>query len=102
KRVLTDTMQISSLASGGPSATVAGSERVFVARCLLFFTLRSLFASLLALRATAYWARVPELAELREACSLLDRCLDDDGSNAARCREDDVPAGPRIPLEIEG
>ena len=83
RRVLTDTMQISSLVWGGPSALVAVATAdeagrdgaVSYVRCMAFFTLRSLLASLLVLRATAYWARVPALEELQHDCALLNRCL---------------------------
>lgn len=101
RRLLNDTMQISSIASGGPSAripvslgpgeepsrpvggasTAGGSAAL--ARVLVFFTLRSLLASLLVLRATAYWCRVPELRELQEACALLNRCLGEGIAEAA-------------------
>ena len=112
-------MQLSSLGAGGPSqrvrvslfageagsgtareSEVAGSSR---ARVLAFFTLRSLLASLLVLRASAYWRRVPELAELQEACARFNRCLgsrteDDDGSEAgARRAYAGSPWSPRVP-----
>lgn len=109
RRVLNDTMQISSIASGGPSARVpvslgapessgnpdsgpirsgrvetsAAGGSAPLARLLIFFTLRSLLASLLVLRATAYWNRVPALAELQEACALLNRCLGEGIAEAA-------------------
>lgn len=82
RRVFSDTMQISSLAAGGPSARVpvalsgaptAGAATL--AHCLISFTLRSLLASLLVLRTTVYWSRVPALEELQEACVSLNRCL---------------------------
>ncbi len=95
RRVLSDTMQISSIAAGGPSALVgvsavaaegtnreeggraaAGDEAISFVRCVAFFTLRSLLASLLVLRATAYWARVPALHELQQACARFNRCLE--------------------------
>jgi hypothetical protein len=83
RRMLSDTMQISSLSSGGPSTVSAlapadghGPGTAFAAvRCMVFFTLRSLLASLLALRATAYWTRVPALEELQLDCALLNRRL---------------------------
>ena len=83
RRVLADTMQISSLIWGGPSAlatigAVDGNERdptISSVRCMAFFTLRSLLASLLVLRATAYWTRVPALEELQHRCAVLNRCL---------------------------
>ena len=97
RRVLSDTMELSSLGAGGPSQRVrvslfehgeptseedgdatttatatAGSS---LARVLAFYTLRSLLASLLVLRASAYWRRVPELTELQAACATFNRCL---------------------------
>jgi hypothetical protein len=95
RRVFSDTMQISSLASGGPSARLPVSLAAepngraeggadSLARVLIFFTLRSLLASLLVLRVTAYWARVPALQDLQEACSLLNRCLGEGIAEAAR------------------
>lgn len=87
RRVLSDTMQISSIASGGPSARIqacaASAGSAALARLLIFFTLRSLLASLLVLRATAYWSRVPALADLQEACGLLNRCLGEGIAEAA-------------------
>ena len=91
RRVLTDTLQISSLMWGGPSALIATANATAAAaatttaggregtirsvRCIAFFTLRSLLASLLVLRATACWTRVPALEELQHDCALLNRCL---------------------------
>lgn len=106
RRVLTDTMQISSLASGGPSSTLPPS-RVHaasvslakpgcapLARVLVYYAVRSLLASLLVLRATAYWARVPALGELQDACALLSRCLDEgDESGFAACEPATGPEG---------
>ena len=90
RRVLSDTMQISSIVSGGPSARfplapggVATGGSQTLARVLIFFTLRSLLASLLVLRATAYWNRVPALRDLQEACALLNRCLGEGIAEAA-------------------
>lgn len=96
RRLLNDTMQISSIASGGPSARIpvslgpgevpprpAAGESTALARVLVFFTLRSLLASLLVLRATAYWSRVPALRELQDACALLNRCLGEGIAEAA-------------------
>ncbi|MFW5884369.1 MAG: hypothetical protein ACOCVW_02705 [bacterium] len=87
RRVLSDTMQISSIASGGPSARIplgkATAGSAALARLLIFFTLRSLLASLLVLRATAYWNRVPALRDLQEACALLNRCLGEGIAEAA-------------------
>ena len=87
RRVLSDTMQISSIASGGPSARIpvrtATTGSAALARLLIFFALRSLLASLLVLRATAYWSRVPALADLQKACALLNRCLGEGIAEAA-------------------
>ena len=99
RRVLTDTMQISSLASGGPSARfpvangIAETNTVSLARCLTYFTLRSLLASLLVLRTTDYWSKVPALEELHRACAELGRCLGEvGGDEASRFGGDDAAA----------
>jgi len=98
RRVLTDTMQISSLASGGPSARfpvttgIAETSPVSLARCLTYFTLRSLLASLLVLRATDYWSKVPALEELHQACAALGRCLGEAGHDAPLPDGDDAAA----------
>ncbi len=130
RRVLSDTMQISSIAAGGPSAlsclsggdgsagrttvpgpaapgttaegpaapgTTAGggAEPVSFVRCVAFFTLRSLLASLLVLRATAYWARVPALGELQQACAQFSRCLEEPHGRLGATRPDDGGPGTR-------
>ena len=125
RRVLSDTMQISSIAAGGPSALVAlsggdegaerpiapgptvpgpaapgptaggGAEPVSFVRCVAFFTLRSLLASLLVLRATAYWARVPALGELQQACAQFSRCLEEPHGRLGATRPDDGGPGTR-------
>ena len=125
RRVLSDTMQISSIAAGGPSALVAlsggdegaerpiapgptvpgpaapgptaggGAEPVSFVRCVAFFTLRSLLASLLVLRATAYWARVPALGELQQACAQFNRCLEEPDGRVGATRSDDGGPGTR-------
>lgn len=81
RRVLDDTMQISSIVAGGPSARFGLGGRPITAReaaataansltrCLIYFSMRSLLASLLVLRATVYWERVPALRELQESCA---------------------------------
>lgn len=87
RRVLSDTMQISSIVSGGPSTRIpvrrAAAGSAALARLLIYFVLRSLLASLLVLRATAYWRRVPALADLQDACALLNRCLGEGIAEAA-------------------
>lgn len=100
RRVLNDTMQISSVVSGGPSARFPLTHRSFplrkatalaassLTRCLIYFSMRSLLASILVLRATIYWDRVPALRELQESCASLNECLgsalpDDGGSVTA-------------------
>lgn len=94
RRLFTDVLQISSFASGGPSARLpvsleweaesvadavaetSGEEgRIRLARCLIYYTLRSVLASLLVLRATVYWQRVPALVELQIACARLNGIL---------------------------
>lgn len=119
RRMLHDTMQLSSLGAGGPSQRVrvslfaggevakreeGGETRVnarserggsrptsasSLARVLAFYTLRSLLASLLVLRASAYWWRVPELAELQTACAAFNRCLAEEAPEPA----EEVAAG---------
>lgn len=100
RRLFADTMQISSLAAGGPSTRLPGARdgAASLGGVLLFFTLRSLLSSLLVLRATAYWARVPSLVELQEACIALNRCLGTTvpravGSRGGGDRDDDDAAG---------
>ncbi len=100
RRLFADTMQISSLAAGGPSARLPGahSAAASLGGVMIFFTLRSLLSSLLVLRATAYWSRVPSLVELQEACIALSRCLGTTvpraiGSRAGEARDDDDAVG---------
>ena len=100
RRVFHDAMQLSSLARGGPSAPVTGGTGPLgsLSRCLAYFTVRSLLASLLVLRTTVYWQRVPELRELQEVCGRLGEelgdlweqdqpRLDDEGGAFAACAE---------------
>ncbi len=115
RRVLSDTMQISSIAAGGPSALLGvsagaagatnreeggraapGNEAISFVRCVAFFTLRSLLASLLVLRATAYWTRVPALGELQQACARFNRCLEEPDGAVQTGRPD---AGRTAPAE---
>ena len=84
RRLFADTMQLSSLAAGwsGPCTAVAedgaygGTPSL---QCRTLAALRGLLASLLLLRPTVYWARVPELRELLQQCARLNRSLRDEG-----------------------
>ncbi|TVQ26789.1 MAG: hypothetical protein EA382_04800 [Spirochaetaceae bacterium] len=77
RRLLSDALELSLLNGGGPSARVpGGAGSGALARCLVYYTLRSLLASLLVLRATVYWQRVPELEALKEACARLTAEID--------------------------
>ena len=79
RRIFHDTMQLSCLSSGGPSAPVHlsgnGGGAGTLTHCLMGFSLQSLLTTLLVLRATAWWARVPELSRLLRACDALAACL---------------------------
>ena len=79
RRLLSDALELSLLNEGGPSARIpGGTGHGALARCLVYYTLRSLLASLLVLRATVYWQRVPELEALKEACARLTAEIDGD------------------------
>lgn len=67
KSLLHDILQVSGLSNGGPSAKVGDGTRG-VSYMLMYFTLRGVLASLLVLRATAYWKKVPDLEQL-QMCS---------------------------------
>lgn len=69
-----DVLHLSALVSGGPSARISPllisdrPERGAFQQCVILITLRSILATLLVLRTTRYWQRVPELARLHECC----------------------------------
>ena len=82
RRLFSDTLQLSALISGGPSARispilVAETTSAHPMRsCLILLTLRSILATLLVLKATAYWRRVPALEELQTSCVKVATCVD--------------------------
>jgi hypothetical protein len=67
KALLHDVLQLSGLAHGGPSAKVGGGA-YGVSYMLMYFTIRGVLASLLVLRATVYWSKIPDLEQLQR-CS---------------------------------
>lgn len=67
KALLHDILQLSGLSHGGPSAKVGGGTHG-VSYMLMYFTVRGVLATLLVLRATVYWTRVPDLEYLHR-CS---------------------------------
>ncbi len=82
RQLLADTVRLSSLAVGWSERclVVAESEAddgVLSVRSRTLLALRGLLASLLLLRPTVYWARVPALRELQQQCARLNRCLDE-------------------------
>ncbi|MFP4552034.1 MAG: hypothetical protein ACLFNT_14605, partial [Spirochaetales bacterium] len=107
---------------GSASAGTRGDRRAdaserSIAWALIYFTLRSILSSLLVLRATRYWARIPGLANLQACCrSVADivedvrdgrfddgccRC-DADGGSGCRCRAVDngEPEAPTPSLAV--
>ena len=82
RRLFSDTLQLSALISGGPSARISPvlvAETTIVhpmRSCLILLTLRSILATLLVLKATAYWRRVPALEELQTSCVKVAECVD--------------------------
>jgi hypothetical protein len=130
KQLLRDLMQVSSLAAGGPSSKLgsmrsaadtdrvaAGSPERSIAWALIYFTLRSILSSLLVLRASRYWNRIPRLENLQTCCRSVADIVEeiregergvpctqcDEGGLAGCCcqggREDGpiVPAVPKTP-----
>ncbi len=84
RRIFSDVLQISSFLAGGPSTRLPISlsapnavetGQAALARCMIFYTLRSVLASLLVLRVTAYWSKVPALVDLHQECGRLNRLL---------------------------
>ena len=77
RQLFKDALQLSALMSGGPSSRISpiliaetsapGNERP-MRSCLILLTLRSILATLLVLKASAYWRRVPVLTELQARC----------------------------------
>ena len=82
RRLFSDTLQLSALMSGGPSARispmlVAETTNAHPMRsCLILLALRSILATLLVLKATAYWRRVPALEELQTSCVKVADCVE--------------------------
>jgi hypothetical protein len=65
--LLRDVLQLSGLSQGGPSSKVGGGPGGMCSM-LMYFTIRGVLASLLVLRATVYWAKIPDLEQLHR-CS---------------------------------
>ena len=83
RRLFSDALQLSAMISGGPSARMspllvaeAPNDRPMAA-CLILLTLRSILATLLVLKATAYWQRIPALEELQASCSRVAGCMEE-------------------------
>ena len=90
KQLLRDLMQVSSLVAGGPSSRlglrpeatnvsvdVNCTRERSIAWALVYFTLRSILSSLLVLRATSYWNRIPRLANLQACCRSVADLVED-------------------------
>lgn len=94
RRLFKDTLEISALVAGGPSARLSpllatvrpgspgpaaghgGAQSA--ALCMVLLTLRSILATLLVLKASPYWRRVPVLDELQDHCAAVADLLDRD------------------------
>jgi len=86
RQLFKDALQLSALMSGGPSARISpvliaqepipGNDHP-MRSCLILLTLRSILATLLVLKASAYWRRVPVLAELQDRCLQVANCVGD-------------------------
>ena len=79
RRLFKDVLQLSALMSGGPSARISpilvaeplnteAADDHPMRSCIILLTLRSILATLLVLRTTALWRRLPELDELHSCC----------------------------------
>ena len=107
RRLLSDSLRLSALVSGGPSARGQG-------RALSLLTVQNILATLLVLRATAYWRKIAPLRELQERCAAVVSELRDKASgrtarpyglNECKCSETDGDNGCRrndaLPAESE-
>ena len=84
RQLFKDALQLSALMSGGPSSRISpiliaeastpGNDHP-MRSCLILLTLRSILATLLVLKASAYWRRVPVLAELQARCLQVANCV---------------------------
>lgn len=92
RRLFSDALQLSAMISGGPSARISPllvaesinpslemtaecsctrPEKMLnrpMTTCLILLALRSILATLLVLKATTYWRRIPALEELQASC----------------------------------
>ncbi len=85
RRLFSDSLQLSALISGGPSARISPMLVVGpelsppndhpMRSCLILLSLRSILATLLVLKATAYWRRIPALEELQASCVRVADCV---------------------------
>jgi hypothetical protein len=87
RRILTDALQVSALVSGGPSARLPGTGDFSAVRplagCLVLLTVRSLLATLLVLKTTIFWRKLPQLEELLDCCFRAAACTE----NGELCEE---------------
>lgn len=89
--IFSDALQLSAVVAGGPSSRIspvftAGNRAPSMVACAGLLTLRSLLASLLVLKTTGFWSRVPALAELQDCCLRVATCFgvtDGAGSDVA-------------------
>ena len=114
RQLFKDALQLSALMSGGPSSRISpmliteastpGSDHP-MRSCLILLTLRSILATLLVLKASAYWRRVPVLTELQARCLQVANCVGPDvgdtsgrtarSLNCANSPETDTAGGGR-------
>ncbi len=92
RKLFTDTMELSSLAAEWRDPCVAVAEDgayggTHSLPCQTLSALRGVLASLLLLRPTVYWARVPELRELQDQCARLNQSLRDEGETGLAAQQ---------------
>ncbi|MBU8913362.1 MAG: hypothetical protein KOO61_05010 [Spirochaetales bacterium] len=83
RRLFSDALQLSAMISGGPSARMspvlvaeAPNGRPMMA-CVILLTIRSILATLLVLKTTAHWRRIPALEELQMSCVRVAGCMEE-------------------------
>lgn len=93
RRLFADALALSALVSGGPSARlpqlVAAEPGGPLHGCMVLVTVRSMLATLLVLKTTAFWRKVPVLEELLHCCVRTSECV---GTGEWTSAGRDVPA----------
>ncbi len=91
RRLFSDALELSAIVAGGPSARVKPMRGALIRgegvsydssggplmSCLVLLTVRSMLSTLLVLKTTVYWRKLPQLDELLQRCLRAAACVED-------------------------